>query len=557
MKYKPLRKALKTIKDVEKKEVELRNVLTAFTSIEKDDERAPEVVAEKAVKEIESKMGEVRAQNILIYPFAHLSSSLGSPAVAQKVLNQMKELLEKKYKGGVHISPFGFYKEFELKCLGHPLAEAFKEITADSKVEKKKAKTKDRKDAVFKKAKIVAEELPENDHRRLGERLGLFSFHEVAPGMPFFHNNGMIILTQLVDFWRKEHRKAGYEEVQTPMILNRQLWEISGHWEHYKNNMYFTKIDEDDYAVKPMNCPGGIMIFKEKPRSYKELPLRMAELGLVHRHELSGVLSGLFRVRMFTQDDAHIFMREDQIKDEIIGVIKLTDKFYKTFGLDYHVELSTRPENSIGTEKQWKAAEAGLKEALESEKIKYKLNPGDGAFYGPKIDFHIKDALGRTWQCGTIQLDMAMPERFNLTYVGEDNKPHRVVMIHRVIYGALERFLGILTEHFRGNFPVWLAPEQVAVLTVTNKTDEYAKGVGKELEDAGLRAITNLSENTIDYKVREAQLRKIPYMLVVGEKEEKDKNVSVRRRDGKVEHGVELKVFVEQILDEITNKTIK
>jgi len=559
MKYKPMRKALKTIKDVEKKEVELKNVLAAFTSIEKDDERAPEVVAKNAVREIESKMSEVKAENVLVYPYAHLSSSLASPPVAQKILDDIKNLLEKKYKQHVHISPFGFYKEFELKCLGHPLAEAFKEISADAieKKEKKKEKPKAAKDVVFKKAKMVAEELPENDHRRIGERLGLFSFHEVAPGMPFFHNNGLIVIDQLVDFWRKEHRKAGYQEVKTPMILNKQLWEISGHWDHYHKNMYFTKIDDEDFAIKPMNCPGGILIYKEKTHSYKDLPIRMSELGMVHRHELSGVLSGLFRVRVFTQDDAHIFMREDQIKEEIIGVIKLVDKFYKTFGLDYHVELSTRPESSIGTDEQWETAEAGLKEALEAQKIKYKLNPGDGAFYGPKIDFHIKDALGRTWQCGTIQLDMAMPERFDLTYIGKDNKLHRVVMIHRVIYGALERFLGILTEHFRGNFPLWLAPVQISVLAVTNKADDYVKNIAKKLEDAGLRVSTDLSENTIDYKIREAQMQKIPYMLVIGKKEEKNKTISVRSRGGKVEQGVKLENFVKQALDEIKNKTIK
>jgi threonyl-tRNA synthetase len=394
----------------------------------------------------------------------------------------------------------------------------------------------------------------EMDHRKIGTELDLYSFHEEAPGMPFFHPKGMVIWNELMKFWKEEHQKDGYVEVKTPIILNKKLWERSGHWDHYRENMYFTKIDETDYAVKPMNCPGGILIYKTKIHSYRELPLRMAEVGLVHRHELSGVLSGLFRVRAFHQDDAHIFMTTKQIKDEIIKAVKLTEKIYKTFGIEYHMELSTRPENSIGTDEQWEAAESGLKEALEELKVDYKLNPGEGAFYGPKIDFHLRDALRRTWQCGTIQLDMTMPEKFDLNYIEEDNRHHRVVMIHRTIYGAVERFIGILVEHYGGAFPVWLSPVQAILLQVSEKNAKFVKEVKQELEENEIRVMIDDSSNTVEHKVRDAQLQKIPFMITIGNKEEENKTLAVRTRDGKVKFGVKLDDFIKQILDEIKNK---
>jgi threonyl-tRNA synthetase len=394
----------------------------------------------------------------------------------------------------------------------------------------------------------------EMDHRKIGTELDLYSFHEEAPGVPFFHPKGMIIWNELMKFWKEEHQKAGYVEVKTPIILNKRLWERSGHWDHYRENMYFIKIDEMDYAVKPMNCPGGILIYKTKIHSYRELPLRMAEVGLVHRHELSGVLSGLFRVRAFHQDDAHIFMTTNQIKDEIINVVKLTDKIYKTFGLEYHMELSTRPENSIGSDEQWESAEKGLEEALKTLGVDYKLNPGDGTFYGPKIDFHLKDALGRTWQCGTIQLDMTMPEKFDLNYIEEDNRQHRVVMIHRTIYGAIERFLGILVEHYGGAFPVWLSPVQVILLQVSEKNAKFVKEIKQELEENDIRVTVDNSSNTVEHKVRDAQLQKIPFMITIGNKEEESKTLAVRTRDGKVKFGVDSKEFIKQILDDIKNK---
>jgi threonyl-tRNA synthetase len=559
--YEPVKKEIPDAEEAEKKTSKLEDVLVLFTCVEAGDNIG---IVRQAINETKEFLKNLKANRVLLYPYAHLSSNLANPKVA---LNIMKEMEKYSNELGIETfrAPFGWCKRFTVAVKGHPLAEQSREISSDvgASMEKKKVKPKkertlkQKKAVMFRQSRITDEKLPENDHRVLGQQLDLYSFHDAAPGMPFFHNNGMIIINELLKFWKEEHRKAGYLEVRTPMILNKDLWEISGHWDKFRENMYFTKIDEQDFAVKPMNCPGGLLIFKSKVRSYKDLPMRVAELGLVHRHELSGVLSGLFRVRMFTQDDAHIFMTEKQIKDEVIGVIKLTDNFYKTFGFDFHIELSTRPERSIGTDEQWETAESALKAVLESENIKYKLNPGDGAFYGPKIDFHIKDAMGRTWQCGTIQLDMTMTEQFDLNYIGEDNKPHRVVMIHRTIMGSLERFMGVLVEHFSGRFPVWLAPVQSVVIPISEKNNKYAKQITEKLEQKGIRVDADLSDNTMDYKIREAQLQKIPYMIVAGDKEEKGKNISVRSRDGKVKHGVAVKDFLKQITEEIAKKVIK
>ncbi len=402
----------------------------------------------------------------------------------------------------------------------------------------------------------MIEEAEKRDHRKLGKELELFSFHDEGPGFPFFLPKGMVLKNLLIDFWRKEHTKAGYVEIQTPIMLSKKLWETSGHWMNYRENMYLTKIDNEDFAIKPMNCPGGFLVYKEKVHSYRELPMRVGELGIVHRHELSGVLSGLFRVRVFTQDDAHIFMMPEQIKDEIVGVMDIIDKFYKIFGLEYHMELSTRPEKSIGTDEQWETAENGLKSALDSTRKEYKINQGDGAFYGPKIDFHIRDALGRTWQCATIQLDMAMPDRFDLSYIGEDNSKHRPVMIHRVVYGAIERFIGIITEHFAGKFPLWLAPVQVSIITVADRFVEYADEVKAMLEEAGLRVETDYRSESVSYKVREGQNKRIPYIITVGEKEMTNKTVSVRNREGKTTFGMNTMEFIEKAREEIERKSL-
>jgi len=403
----------------------------------------------------------------------------------------------------------------------------------------------------------MLEEAKKRDHRKLGKELDLFSIQEEGPGFPFFHPKGMVLRNILEDFWRKEHKKRGYQEIKTPIILNADLWHRSGHWDHYKENMYFTQIDEQDFAVKPMNCPGGMLMYKRNLHSYRDLPIRMGELGLVHRHELSGALHGLMRVRCFTQDDAHIFMMPSQIKDEILGVIELVDYFYSLFGFKYHVELSTRPENSMGSDEDWELATNALKDALESKGIEYKINEGDGAFYGPKIDFHLQDCIGRTWQCGTIQLDFQMPERFDLTYIGADGEKHRPVMIHRVIFGSIERFIAILTEHFAGAFPVWIAPVQVIVIPVSERQYEYAKEIEKKLNELDIRVESDLRSEKVGYKIREAQLQKVPYMLIVGDKEVESASVSVRDRKEGDKGAVKLEDFIKQILTEIEEKAIK
>lgn len=399
-------------------------------------------------------------------------------------------------------------------------------------------------------------EAEKRDHRKLGKQLDLFSFHSVGPGFPFFHPKGMVVLNELLAYWREEHRKRGYGEVRTPIILDRVLWEQSGHWDHYKQNMYFTQIDERDFAVKPMNCPGGMLIFNTGLRSYRELPLRLAEVGTVHRHEKSGVLHGLFRVRVFTQDDAHIFMTPDQILDEVMGIIDFVDAVYSVFGLEYAVELSTRPENSIGTEEMWAQATDALRNALETKGISFKINEGDGAFYGPKIDFHVRDCLKRSWQCATIQLDFAMPEKFDLEYVGADGERHRPVVIHRVIYGAIERFLAVLIEHFGGAFPAWLAPVQVVVVPVVPVYADYAREVRDRLSAQGLRAESDLGDETLKYKIRAAQTQQIPYMLVVGEREKETGAVSVRHRRKGDLGAMPLDAFIERLRDEVARKAL-
>lgn len=403
----------------------------------------------------------------------------------------------------------------------------------------------------------MLEEAKKRDHRKLGRELDLYSLLEEGPGFPFFHPKGMILRNTLEDFWRKEHRKNGYLEVKTPIILSEELWHRSGHWDKYKENMYYTSIDEGGYAIKPMNCPGGMLMYMRNMHSYRELPIRMGELGLVHRHELAGALHGLMRVRCFTQDDAHIFMMPSQIKDEIIGVAKMIDSFYSLFGFEYHMELSTRPENFIGTIETWDMATDALREALDELGRPYKINEGDGAFYGPKIDFHLKDSIGRTWQCGTIQLDMQMPERFDLTYVGADGEKHRPVMIHRVIFGSIERFIAILTEHFAGAFPVWLAPVQVIVMPISEKQAEYAEKLVKRLEELEIRAEADLRSEKIGYKIREAQLQKIPYMLVVGDKEVENGAVAVRDRKEGDKGTMSFEDFLTQITKEIKDKVNK
>ena len=451
---------------------------------------------------------------------------------------------------GPHLSSTGRIKALKLQSL----AGAYWRGNEKNKMLQRIYGTAFEKKADLEAYLTMLEEAARRDHRKLGKELDLFSMQEEGPGFPFFHAKGMVIRNELESFWRKLHTKFGYEEIKTPIILNEELWHKSGHWDHYKENMYFTKIDDADYAVKPMNCPGGMLVYKTRHHSYRELPIRAAELGLVHRHELSGALHGLMRVRSFTQDDAHIFMLPSQIKDEIMGVMDLFDIVYSTFGLSYRAELSTKPENSMGSEEVWEVATSALKQALDERKMPYKINPGDGAFYGPKIDFHLKDSIGRTWQCGTIQLDMLMPERFDLTYIGEDGQRHRPVMIHRVAFGSMERFIGILIEHYAGAFPAWIAPVQVKILPITDRNIAYAKRLAGQLRELDVRVEVDERSEKIGYKIREAQMEKVPFMLVLGDKEEEAEAVAVRVR-GKGDVGtMQVAAFQDMVLETIKTK---
>lgn len=454
---------------------------------------------------------------------------------------------------GPHLMSTKYVKAFKLTSL----AGAYWRGSEKNKMLQRVYGTAFSKKAELEEYLHMLEEAKKRDHRKLGKELGLFMLREEGPGFPFFLPNGMVLKNQLLDYWREIHRKAGYVEISTPIMMSRHLWETSGHWDHYKENMYTTVIDDEDFAIKPMNCPGGILVYESEPRSYRDLPLRMGELGIVHRHEKSGQMHGLMRVRCFTQDDAHIFMMPEQIRDEIKGVANLINSVYSLFGFKYHVELSTRPEDSMGSDEDWEMATDALRGALDDLGLPYIVNEGDGAFYGPKIDFHLEDSLGRTWQCGTIQLDFQLPLRFNLEYTGADGEKHRPIMIHRVVFGSIERFIGILIEHFAGAFPTWLAPVQVKVLPISEKHMDYGEKVLKKLQDAGIRAELDTRAEKIGYKIREAQMKKIPYMLVVGAKEEEEEKVAVRSRSLGDEGQKGLEEFISQIQEEIRTKAIQ
>jgi threonyl-tRNA synthetase len=565
IKFKPVKPALKgaTLEKAEEKEINVKEPLVIFTAIEKQDEANKDILSEY-IKNILDLQDKTKAKSIVLYPYAHLSSSLSSPDFAKQLMVEAEQELKKK-KIEVARAPFGFYKEFELKCKGHPLAELSRTIgqeTSQGKVEVSKSmnlkaeETYDPKKLLHEisKNKLNREKLAENDHRIIGQQMDLFSFSEVAPGMVFWHNNGLIIYNELINYWRDEHRKAGYQEISTPLILDKKLWLISGHWDKYKENIFLTKYEGREFAVKPMNCPGGMLVYKNRPKSYKDLPLRVGEIGTVHRQELSGVLAGLFRVIKITQDDAHIFCTEEQLESEIGKIMELIDIFYKNFKIEFdHVELSTRPEKRIGADEIWDKAEKTLESVLKKKKMNYKINPGDGAFYGPKIDFHAKDSLGRTWQLSTIQLDFAMPERFDLTYIGADSKEHRPVMLHRVIYGALERFMGILLESTNGRLPTWLAPVQVKIMSFTDKNIKAAEKLFEELKEAGIRAEIDINSAPVQGKVRDAEMQKIPYIIMIGDKEEAAKTLAVRK-DGKVKFGVKKEEFLNDLLAEIKER---
>jgi threonyl-tRNA synthetase len=512
-----------------------------------------EKIVEEFVKNIVDIAKQVKTKNVVLYPYAHLSSNLASPELAVKVLDEAEKALNKNFN--LVRAPFGYYKEFEMKVKGHPLSELSREIRLDDDVEDGDYNPKQLLKEIS-KSKLDTSKLKPNDHRILGQQMDLYSFNETAPGMVFWHNNGLIIKNGLIDFWRDLHRKFGYQEISTPQILDQKLWQISGHWEKYKNNIFLTDYEKRSFAVKPMNCPGGMLVFKNKPKSYKDLPLKVGELGIVHRQELSGVLGGLFRVIQFTQDDAHIFCTAKQLEEEIMKVMDLVNTIYSKFGFDYKVELSTRPEKRIGSDKIWDKAEKALKNVLDKLKVKYKINAGDGAFYGPKIDFHLNDSLGRNWQCGTIQVDFAMPERFDLEYTDKDNKKKRPIMIHRAIYGSLERFIGILIEHFNGRLPTWLAPIQVRILNFTDRNADYAKKVVERLEKEipNLRIDSDFKSTTIPSKVKDAELMKVPYIVVVGDKEEKENSLAVRVRGDRKIKTFNLDEFVGDLKKEINER---
>jgi len=564
IKFKPLKKALKAVEELSKSDIlekEILEPLVVLTAIEKGDDKNSVI---RLVNEIKDIAKQVKATTIVLYPYAHLSSNLALPETAKNLLEEAYKALkkEKQFKI-VEKAPFGYYKEFELKVKGHPLSELSREIKPD------KGKLKPEETAgvlgydykqllkEISRTKLDTSKLKDNDHRILGQKLNLFSFNETAPGMVFWHNSGLIIFNELIDFWRELHRKSGYEEIKTPQILDDKLWKISGHWEKYKDNIFLTKYENKEMAVKPMNCPGGMLVYKTKPKSYKELPLRVGELGIVHRQELSGVLGGLFRAVQFTQDDAHIFCTEEQAESEIIKIIDLIDFVYKKFKLDIdHVELSTRPAKRIGNDKLWDKAEKILEKTLKNKKMKYKINKGEGAFYGSKIDFHVKDSLNRTWQLATIQLDFSMPERFDLTYIDKDNKEKRPIIIHRVIYGALERFIAILLEHTNGALPTWLSPIQARIINFTDRNTKYAEKIIKKIADEipNIRIDADFESIPLGTKIRNAELMKINYIIVVGDKEEKDSTIALRKRGVKDIEQISADKFIKNIKDEIKER---
>jgi len=563
--FKPLKKALKNVEelsDKEKKGGEAKDALVVMTAVEKIDDNVKEVVT-KLIESVKDVASQVKTKNIVLYPYAHLSSNLASPEIASEVLKTAEKELKKTFN--VVKAPFGYYKEFELKVKGHPLSELSREIQVDGEVKSEKSgriKAEEKYDykqllREISKSKLDTSKLKDNDHRIIGKEMELFSFSEVAPGMVFWHNNGLIIRTELIDFWRQIHRKSGYQEILTPQMMDSKLWKVSGHWDKYKDNNFISEYEKRPFILKPMNCPGGMLVYRNTPKSYADLPLRVAEMGVVHRVELSGVLSGLFRVIQFTQDDAHLFCADEkQAKEEIKKIVELINFFYKKFNLNFdHVELCTRPEKRIGTDEMWGKAEKLLESTLKELKVKYILKKGDGAFYGPKIDFHVKDSLDRTWQVSTIQLDFSMPERFELEYTDKDNTKKRPIMLHRVIYGSLERFIGILLEHTNGRLPTWLAPNQVRVLSFTDRNIDYARQVIKKLGDTipELRLDADLRSTTVQSKVKEAEIMRVPWVITVGDNEEKNKTISVRH-ESKVKYDIKIDVFIKEVNDKIVNR---
>lgn len=557
IRFKALKKAVKDAEELKNKnEVEVKEPLVVLTAVEQGDNK--ETISQ-LVKAVQKTAKEVKAKNIVLYPYAHLSSNLAPPSLALSILKESASLLSKKFK--VTRAPFGYYKQFELRVKGHPLSELSKVLapTSSKKSPPGELVELDEEHDIKKllreisKTKLDTSKLKDNDHRILGQKLDLFSFNESAPGMVFWHDDGYFIYNQLLSFLRKLIRKHDYKEISTPQILNSNVFRVSGHWKNFKDNMFLAEIDKKIHGIKPMNCPGTMLLYKANPKSYKDLPLRLAEFGVLHRNELSGVLSGLLRVTRMIQDDAHIFCTKDQIESEIIDLLDIVKTVYKIFDFEYSFEFSTRPERYMGDIKDWDHVEKILEKILKKSKVKFKINKGEGTFYGPKIDIHIKDSLGREWQCATIQLDMQMPRRFELTYVGEDNKEHTPFVIHRTIIGTLERFIGVLLEHTNGNLPLWLSPRQVRVINFTDRNTKAAEKFVSYLKEQipDIRIETDFESDTVQSKIRNAELLKTNYTIVIGDKEEKSKTLAVRPRGGKPKFGVKKEKFIEDLKKEL------
>jgi threonyl-tRNA synthetase len=555
IRFKALKKALKNIDELtsgQQMEGESTDCLAVLVAIERGDTTES---ASKLVENIIDITDQVKTKKVVLYPYAHLSKNLGKPELAIKILDEVA----KKLKGfDVVKAPFGYYKSFEIKVKGHPLSELSREIIVEGDEEAEEGLSEEEIQKLLRqisKAKLDTSKLKDSDHRIIGKKLDLWSFNNVAPGMVFWHEKGLFIKNQLINYWRDLHRRENYKEISTPQIMDSKIWKVSGHWDKYKENNFLTDYEKRTFIAKPMNCPGGILVYKTKPKSYKDLPQRIGELGIVHRVELSGVLSGLFRVIQFTQDDAHIYCTEEQVEDEIAKVMDLTEEIINTFGLKIdHIELSTRPEKRIGTDKEWDLAEKTLEKILKKKKVKYKINKGDGAFYGAKIDYHLKDSLGRSWQCSTIQFDMSLPRRFDITYVDEKGKEKRPIMLHRAIYGSLERFIGIITENYNGNFPLWLSPNQVMVMNMNEEHIEFAREIYQKLLAAGIRAEMNNKNESLGKKAREAQVQRFNYLVTIGEAEKKEKMISVRSRDSKDLKQMKVEDFIEKLKSKIKSR---
>lgn len=560
IKFKPIKKALKKpeeLSEERKKETKVENPLVVMIAVEKQDERNAQLV-KQLISEIQNLADKVKTKKIVLYPYAHLSSDLSDPDFALKTLEQSEQALKnlKKLNFQIIRAPFGYYKELELKVKGHPLSELSREIHFSGEIiEKSEIDTKQLLRKIS-RAKLDTRKLKDNDHRILGQQMDLFSFNDVAPGQVFWHDKGLIIFNELVSYWRELHRKNNYQEISTPFILDNYLWKVSGHWNLYRENMFLTEYEKRDFAVKPMNCPGAMLIYKTKSRSYKELPLRLAELGIVHRKELSGVLSGLLRVIKITQDDAHIFVSNEQLEDEIINVIKLFKELLDKFKFEYKFTISVRSKEKkdkyLGEDKLWKSAETALIKGLKKLNLKYEIVKGEAKFYGPSLDVIIKDSLGREWQLSTLQLDFNLPKRFELEYTGENNKIYMPIVLHRVIYGSLERFIGILLEHTNGHLPLWLAPIQVRVINFTDRNNKSCEALVKKLKELNIRVCLELSSEPLQGKIKQAEIEKIPYIVVIGDREEKEGTLAVRRK-GKI-ISMKEKDFVEKIKKGIENK---